>query len=285
MVRLSTTALALLAASIASTATAEGLSFGVDFALGAWANHSAAAGLANKEDRVTGKLGISVANDFGMFIGQLDLNLQTITRPADLAEEDTFEEDATHGLADVTLRAMRDFGGTNVGLFLGKGEHDDFGDSDQYMSYQFVGLDAERETGFGAVFGQIGYLDSTDEYSEGLQRATFLRAGAAYRVASGLALTGAFSMAEGRAYGRDASSSSVLGIEFGVEKALGDSGMTLYGSYEHTKLSIEDYTGDTGDEFGTLWVGLKYDFGGNTKRGSKLPNIGQWVAYQANEVE
>lgn len=270
----------LLASTVASSASAEGLSFGVDFALGAWANHSTQIGLASKQDRVTGKLGLSVANDFGMFTGQMDLNFQTLTRPSD------GDEDATQGLVDATLRAMRDFGGVRAGLFLGKGEHEDFGDSNQYMSYQFAGIDAEKEMGFGTVFGQFGYLDSADEYDEGIRRATFLRIGAEYQLGSDIALTGALSMARGRGvWDGDDKPAKVLGIELGVEKALGDSGMTLYGSYEHTSLITDNNGEDYGDEFGTLWVGLKYDFGGDNSRGRKLPNLGQWVAYYANEIE
>lgn len=269
-------ATAALIAGLAGTASAE-LSFGIDAAVGAWANHSASFGLDEKRDRKTGKLGLSVANDFGGFVGQADLNWQALTMVDD-------DEDATKSIFDLSLRAMRDFGAMRGGVFLGKGEHQDYGDSDEYMSYQFIGFDAEKDMSFGTVYGQIGYVDSWDEYGEGTQRATFVRVGADYQIGSDLTLTGAFSAASGRKWDSDIYSTKVLGLEIGLSKALGDSGMSLYGSYEHTKIET-DYEGGYGDEFGTLWVGLKMDLGGGTKRGHKLPNLGQWVAYNANEIE
>ena len=267
---------AAIVAGLAGSASAE-LSFGIDAAVGTWANHSTDTGLQGHRDRKTGKLGLSVANDFGGFVGQVDLNWQALT----MVDGD---EDATKSIFDLTLRGMRDFGGVQGGVFLGKGEHQDYGDSDEYMSYQFIGFDAEKDMSFGTVYGQLGYLDSRDEYGEGTQRAAFLRVGGDYEIGNGLTVTGAFSMAKGRKWDSDQYGVDILGIELGVEKAIGDNGLSLYGSYEHTKIEV-DYKDGYGDEFGTLWVGLKMNLGGDTKRGSKLPNLGQWVAYNANEVE
>jgi hypothetical protein len=137
---------------------------------------------------------------------------------------------------------------------------------------------------FGSVFGQVGYVDSWDEYDEGTEQATFVRVGADYKLGADLTLTGALSMAKGHKWGDDKYGVDILGVELGIEKELGDNGISLYGSYEHTKVNV-DYWDGYGDEFGTLWVGLKMNLGGDTKRGSKLPNLGQWVAYNANEVE
>ena len=102
-----------------------------------------------------------------------------------------------------------------------------------------------------------------------------------------MVLTGAVSMAGGVKYDDSDYKNHVLGLELGLEKSIGDSGLSVYGSYEFTQIYYENsFVGDDyGDNFSTVWLGLKYDLGGDTKRDSKLPNLGQWVAYNANEVE
>lgn len=274
----------------AGFAQAEGLSFGADFALGQWSNADGGSGLESnggidgEDDRLTAKLGLSVANDFGMFVGQIDLNYQKLEEAASSLDTD----DATSEILDVTLRGMKDFGAVKAGLFLGYGEHHDYGDSDQNMYYKYIGIDASAPVSFGEVFGQVGYLDSVDEYDEGTQHAPFLRIGTTYNLASDLTLSGAVSVAGGRKYGDSFYQNHILGLELGLEKAIADTGLSVYGSYEYTRIYY-DYAdgspGETGDTFGTVWLGVKYNLGGDTKRGGKLPNVGQWVAYNANEIE
>ena len=276
-------------AALSAAAHAEGLSYGADFAIGQWSNSNggqglqSSGGISGEDQRFTGKIGLSLANDFGMFVGQVDLNYQSL---AD-ADPALNTDDTTMETLDVTLRGTKDFGGFQAGLFLGYGTHNDNGDSDLNMYYRYVGIDASKTVSFGEVFGQIGYLDSGDEYDEGTQEAPFLRVGASYNLGSDMVLTGAVSMAGGVKYDDSDYKNHVLGLELGLEKSIGDSGLSVYGSYEFTQIYYENsFVGDDyGDNFSTVWLGLKYDLGGDTKRGGKLPNLGQWVAYNANEVE
>lgn len=278
----------VLVGGLANSASAEGLSYGVDAAIGGWWNRNGgsglepACGICNKEQRVTGKLGLSVANDFGGFTGQIDLGFQTVSPESEAASSG----DATNHTADVALRMMRDFGNVRAGLFMGYGEHDDYGDSDENMSYSFAGIDASMETGFGAVFGQIGRLDSVDEFSEGPKDATFIRVGAEYDIGNDMVLSGAISTHDGYKDGDPDYTNSTFGLELGLEKALGN-GLSVYGTYEYTKMSTY-YPNDGldyGDTFSTVWVGLKVDLGGTRSNSRKLPNFNQWVAYNANEIE
>ncbi len=271
----------------AASAHAQGLSFTGDVALGYWENTDGGSGLEStggidgRDSRGTARLGLSVANDFGSFIGQIDLNYQKLERASSALDDD----DATSEMLDVTLRAMRDFGGFEGGLFLGYGIHNDYGDSDENMGYRYVGLDVAAPVSFGSVFGQVGFLDSFDEYDEGTQDAPFLRVGATYSLASDTSLFGAVSWAGGKKYGESAYDNTIVGLELGIEKALNDSGLSVYASYDHTRMYYTYEGVKSGDNFGTLWVGLKMNLGGDTKRGGKLPNFGQWVAYNANEIE
>ena len=73
-------------------------------------------------------------------------------------------------------------------------------------------------------------------------------------------------------------------MELGLEKALSDD-LSIYGSYEYTRIFYKSGSDKFGDNFGTVWLGLRYNLGGDTKRGGKLPNVGQWIAYNANEIE
>jgi hypothetical protein len=259
--------------ALASSAHAEGLSFGADIAIGQWSNTNGGSGLIEnggldgEDDRITGKIGLSAASDFGAFVGQIDLNYQHL----EAADPSLDTDDATMQTLDVTLRAMRDFGGYQAGVFLGYGEHNDYGDSDETMFYRYIGLDVSKDMSFGEIFGQLGYLDSDDEYDEGTQDAPFLRVGASYNLANDLTLSGALSLAGGTKYGDSEFSNHVVGLELGLEKAIADTGLSVYGSYEHTQIYYDD--GDKfGDNFGTVWLGLKYNLGGDTKRGGKLPN-------------
>jgi hypothetical protein len=143
---------AAMIAGLAGSASAE-LSFGIDAAVGTWANHSTDTGLEGHRDRKTGKLGLSVANDFGGFVGQADLNWQALTSVDG-------DEDATKSIFDVTLRGMRDFGTMRGGIFLGKGEHQDYGDSDEYMSYQFIGFEGSKVRRFDGHEFRLGLWSS-----------------------------------------------------------------------------------------------------------------------------
>ena len=277
----------VLLGATAGIAHAEGLSFGADLAIGQWSNSDGGSdidsngGINGEDDRFTGKLGLSAANDFGMFVGQIDLNYQHLARASASLDDD----DATMEMLDVTLRGMKDFGTVQAGLFLGYGTHNDYGDAELNMYYKYIGIDASAPVSFGEVFGQIGYLDSHDQYGEGTQQAPFLRVGATYNLASDMTLSGAVSLAGGRKYGSDDYQNHILGLELGLEKAITDTGLSVYGSYEYTRIYYDDAPDNFGDTFGTVWLGVKYDLGGSAKRGGKLPNFGQWVAYNANEIE
>jgi hypothetical protein len=278
---------AAIAAFSINTASAQELSFNGDLSLGKWQNENGGTGLPTTNgindavSRNTARLNLSVARNFAAFTGQVDLGYQAFSAAPDTADTD----DATNHTVDLTLRGLRDFGGYRVGAFIGAGRHDDYGDSDRQMSYEFVGVETSKAMGFGDVFGQAGYLDSDDEYGEGLQRAYFLRLGATYTLGK-FALTGALSAAEGRRHQTDDTEGRIYGLELAVEHPIAETGLVAFSSYEWSRATYSDNGAPpNGDEFQTLYAGIKFDLGGKAQHAKKLPNIGQWVAYQANEIE
>lgn len=277
-----------LAGTATGTVQAQEVSLGFDASVGVWANANGGSGLLPNggldgvDRRTTGRFAVSAALDFGAVIGQLDLKQQGL-EPASPALDD---DDATQVLRDATLRLMRDFGGLRAGLFLGKGRHDDYGDSDLPMGYDFQGLEASAAIGSGAVFGQVGRFDSFDEFDEGIQDASFVRLGGAAAIGSGYTLSGAVSYARGLAYGVDPA--RVKGLELSLQRAIEGTPYTVYASYDYTRIEYWDAVkpaGKIGDTFGTVWIGMRIDLGSPTKRGGALPEIGRWVAYRANEIE
>jgi hypothetical protein len=266
---------------------AQDLSFNGDVSIGTWQNENGGTGLVENfgindaVSRQTARLNLSVARTFSAFTGQVDLGYQAFSAAPRTADT----EDATNHTLDLTLRGMRDFGAYKVGAFIGSGQHNDYGDSDLKMSYDFAGIETTKAMGFGDMFGQAGYLDSDDEFGEGLQRAYFLRVGATYTLGK-FAVSGALSAADGRRHYGDNTVGRVYGLELGVEHPIAQTGLVAFGTYEWTRATYSDNNAPpSGDEFRTLYAGIKFDLGGKTQHGKKLPNIGQWVAYQANEIE
>ncbi len=192
-------------------------------------------------------------------------------------------DDSTMFSRDVALRLRRDFGGFVAGTFLGYGDQDDNGDSDLSMSYTFAGLEAERATAFGSIFGEAGYLDSKDEFDEGTQRAPYVRAGLVYNLPNDFVMTGSVGYAGGRKYGEDIYDNNIINAEIGVERAVTGQ-LSVYGSYDYNRIWYEEDAENLGDTFGTVYVGVRMTLG-NTTAARPLSPLGKWVSYNANEIE
>lgn len=265
-------------------APAQDLSVGLDSSVGLWGNRNGGSGFSTNygidgiDQRRTGRIALSLATDLGPYVGQVDLAYQGLEPP----NPNLHTDDATDFMVDATLRLMRDYGPLQAGLFLGQGLHDDYGDSDETMGYGFFGLDLAAESGPATLFAQIGRLDSFDDQNEGTQDASFLRLGASRDIGGGYTLTGAVFLARGLKYA--VSPLQIEGAEIGVERHIAATPYTLYARYDHTQIVFTNGS-DFGDTFNTLWVGVKMDLGGQTRRGGRLPDFGQWVAYNANEIE
>ncbi|WP_309663928.1 autotransporter outer membrane beta-barrel domain-containing protein [Tabrizicola sp.] len=270
----------------AAPAMAQDYGFSGDFGLGYWHNADGGPGLESnggidgKDDRTTLRTRLSFATAIGNGLtGQIDFTSNDYSS----ADPSLDTDDATSFSRDLALRLRRDFGGFTAGAFLGYGDHNDFGDSDAAMYYTFAGIEAERAMAFGSIFGEVGYLDSTDEYDEGTQRAPYVRAGLVYNLPNDFVMTGSVGYAGGRKYGDDQFSNTILNAEIGLERAISDQ-LSVYGSYDYNRISYDDAGDDFGDTIGTLYVGVKMTLGG-TKTARPLAPFGKWVSYNANEIE
>jgi hypothetical protein len=269
---------------LGQAALAEGLSFSGDIALGRWENTLGGSGLSNNGGidaaigRETGRVNLSAARDFGAMTGEIAFAYQGYGRAPSSADTD----DATKHHMDLALRGGRDFGAFSLGAFLGQGRQDDYGDSDLPMTYR---IEAATTLGRAEVFGQIGTFDSADEFDEGTQNARFLRLGLDYAVGEQTSVSGAVSTAQGDKYGPGGFDSKTLALELGVTHRFADSGLSTFANYEWVEISHLDSGTDYGDRFGTVMLGVKFDLGAKAGHGKRLPNIGQWVSHNANEVE
>lgn len=279
---------ATIAALGGTAAAAQELSYQVSGSIGAWQNQNGGAdiesnfGLAGTDTRTAAELDFSAA--YGFASGYTAVAALGFGAFSDADEELNFD-DSTKSTADLTLRVLRDAGAYTFGGFIGSGQHDDDGDSDEDMTYQFAGAEVATDLAFGELFAQVGYLDSTDEYDEGTQDAPFVNFGGSYGFSNGYAVLGSLGFAGGNKYGDEESNNRIINLTLGVERTFGD--VAVNASYEATQISYK-FDGDDeryGDTFGTLSIGATYAFGGAGDHGSKLPNFGNWVAFNANEIE
>lgn len=73
-----------------------------------------------------------------------------------------------------------------------------------------------------------------------------------------------------------------LELTLGLERDYGRA--TLYGQTSLTQVRYNG-GGRFGDTFATLTIGLRVPVGGDVAHAPDLPDIGRWVAYNANEIE
>jgi hypothetical protein len=74
-----------------------------------------------------------------------------------------------------------------------------------------------------------------------------------------------------------------LDLSVGAERDFGN--YVGFVKMQHMQIFYDDDGFCYGDSFNTLSVGITMNFGGSSKHGSTLPELGRWVAYNANEVE
>jgi hypothetical protein len=271
---------------LATQAAAQDMSFAFEGAYGAWANRNGGAGITDNgglngtDTRAVSQLSFGVAREF---TPRFAASAQIAYGHWSSAASDLDTDDATQSTLDATLRGFwQGNGPVRYSAFFGIGEQNDYGDSDQDMSYAFVGADAEWDTDFGSVFTQIGYFDSSDEFSEGTQNAPFIRVGGIYEFGLDYAATAAFSVAGGEKYVNKLDNRT-LNIELGLEKDFGS--FVGFARYEWTQISYK-FGGDRfGDTFETLSLGVRLVLGGDVDHGPSIAPIGRWVAYNANEIE
>ncbi len=275
---------ACLAIIAAAPAFAQDSSVQITGAIGTWNNQDGGSdifsngGINGEDSRFSADIGLSFAASAGNGLTAVTaLDLGYIS-PAD----DTLDtDDATKSTAGVTLRLLNDQGGFTYGGFIGGGMHNDYGDSDEVMTYGYIGAEIAAKTSFGSYYGQIGYLDSYDEYVEGTREAPFINVGGAFDISDNYSLTGSLGYAGGKKYSSDLDN-RIINLSVGVERAVGDYLVSV--GYEATQISYED-ADRNGDTFGSFVVGATYAFGGTANHGSPLPNLANWVSYNANEIE
>lgn len=284
----------ILFAAVASIAapvsvSAQQFTFDGDVSVGVWANEDGGngvqsnGGIDGRDTRSIGDLRFSVSREFNNgFSGQIDLNYLTLGSASGGLDND----DTTKETLDIALRGYRDFGGITGGIFLGYGGHDDNGDANRAMGYRFFGLEIIKDVSFGNIYGQIGYLDSHDQYDEGTQDAPFVQIGANYEMPKNYVLSGAIGYAGGEKYGSPGGyANRIMNAQIGIERQLDSKPITLYANYEVSQISYNVSGIQYGDTFQTLNVGVKFQMGKSAKRKPRLPSFGKWVAYNANEIE
>ena len=276
---------AALATITATQVVAQDASFEFSGSIGSLTNQDGGndiegnSGIAGTDTRASATLGLSVA--YGLangWTGVTALNLGGFSDADDALDTD----DTTRSTADLTVRALSDLGGYTLGGFAGFGTHNDNGDSDEIMTYGYIGAEIAGATSFGGYYAQIGYLDSADEYDEGTQEAPFINLGGSYNITADYTLTGSLGFAAGQKYSSDYDN-RIINAAIGVERTMGDVLVSV--GYEATQISYLDAGIRSGDTFGSFSIGATYAFGGSADHGSPLPSFGNWVAFNANEVE
>lgn len=273
-----------LVASLAALPAIAEPSYQITTEVGAWSNQDGGSGIESnggidgEDNRGAVGLNLSYANTLnnGMTVVAA-IGYYGLTP----ANPDLDTDDATAYTADLTLRVLYDVNALTFGGFIGTGAHDDGGDSDESMTYRFIGAELSGDTSFGGYFAQIGYLDSADEYDEGTQDAPFIHVGGSYDFANGMTAYGTLGYATGKKYAED--DNTIIDLALGVERPFGD--VTGYAEWRRTEISYDDSGTSYGDTFDTLSIGIVMEFGGDADHGSPLPPLGRWVAYNANEIE
>ena len=239
-------------------------------------------GISSAENRLNGDLDLATVLSYPGYDLQFGLAASTFEDASQKADQD----DATGHFEEISAHYLRKVGNYRIGGFVGWGSHDDNGDSDDSMGYRFLGIEADRPITNGNVFGQIGYLDSYDEYNEGTQDAPFVRVGANYSASAMWRFSGSIAYAGGVKLGANYDNST-WAIELGAERKFNDM-ITGFVSYELDRIGFEnDESEKLGDVFHTVMVGIKMSFGDKAKftKPISLPSFGRWVAFNANEIE
>lgn len=173
------------------------------------------------------------------------------------------------------------------GAFAGGGITDDNGDSDESQTYWFIGAEGQWQVHDSIIFGQAGYLESDDEYDEGLKEAGFARIGGRVFTQPNIALMAAVSGAFGQQEDEDA---YLANLELEAEHAFGNGSTSLFASYEGTFVSFDN--GDHNTNFHGVMIGFRWRPGAsdlmtvyNGPASLELPSVDRWVAFTANEVE
>lgn len=271
---------------LATQGAAQDTSLELEGSYGLWENRNGGAGITDNgglngtDTRTIGQLDFSLARQFTPnFAAAAAVSYGAWSS----ADSDLDPDDATQSTLDASLRGFwQGAGPVRYSAFAGIGEQNDYGDSNQDMTYVFMGADAEWQTDFGSVFGQVGYFDSSDEFAEGTQNAPFLRIGGVYEFGLDYSATAAFSVAGGEKYVNKLDNRT-LNIELGLEKDFGN--FVGFARYEWTQISYK-FGGDRfGDTFETLSLGVRLVLGGKVNHGPDIAPIGRWVAYNANEIE
>ena len=207
-------------------------------------------------------------------------------------DEGNGDDDWTRYHADVTGHFLYSPGEAFlIGVFIGAGVHEDTGDSDENMNYWFDGIEASAGMGWGNLFGQVGYLDSVDEYDEGTKKAPFIRVGATYFLDDNFAITGAASFVGGIKLDDVDLPNRISGLEIEPEYKFADSPISVFARYEFNEISYDDAGIRRGDTFHAFKVGLRIRSDGTLRdnlsgAGSlSSPMAGPWVAFNANEIE
>jgi hypothetical protein len=219
---------------------------------------------------------------------QVDLSTAIFTDPP------TNADDWTHAWLAGGLHLFTRNEGTSLwGIFGGGGIHNDTGDTDQNMYLWFAGVEGQFYRPNAVLFGQAGYIGSSDEYQEGLDDAGFLRLGGSYFLSGSTALKAAISGAYGTQDPSDRDGkASLADVQLELEHAYGVTGLSTFLGYEGTFVWVDRENDDVQTDFHALTVGLRVrtgapDFRSATYDGASLdlPPVTRWVAYTANEVE
>lgn len=192
---------------------------------------------------------------------------------------------------------MRDPSSYLFGIFAGGGQSFDDGDNDDdSIPFWFVGLEGQKYINNLTLGGQLGYLDSDDNYDETISNALFVRAAAGYYFGENTKLSGDLAFLRGdRVNGSSSRRGTMDVISWGAR-------LDHFSSKLPVGLSLSyngfDYEGDReSDESDAPFVhevrigaSLLLGTGSlmeNDRRaaGAELPPINRWISTSANEIE
>lgn len=181
------------------------------------------------------------------------------------------------------------------GVFGGGGQSFDNGDNDgDSIPFWFAGIEGQKYFNNLTLGGQIGYVDSDDNYDETISNAWFARAATSYYIGYDTKLSGDVAFFTGdRANGNSSGSMDVISWGARLDHFFPEFPVGLMVAYNGF-----DYEGDAASNESDapvvheFRIGASLLFGAgsimeNDRRaaGADLPAINRWISTSANEIE
>ncbi|WP_432474637.1 hypothetical protein [Amphritea sp. HPY] len=171
-----------------------------------------------------------------------------------------------------------------INPYLGYGVSKDNGDNDDdTMPYRFAGLGITKTIDKFEINGQLGMVDSDDNYGEAIENGVYGGLSVNYQLNDQVALTGRMFGLKGDR-DDDPTAAEAFDVAAGVEYSPSVHPVTFWANYDYSSYNPDE--SDT-PNISEVRIGLTYHFGNKEGITSRryLPNIGRWMSLYMNEIE